>query len=269
MPELPEMENYKNLLTPLVIGKRITYVDIDRIKSINIEPENLKDSLVGQQITHIERKAKHLLFHLDTGNILVLHLMLGGLMFFGREEERPKRTTQIEISFGEEILYFIGLRLGYLHFYTKENIMEKIGQLGPEPLENGFTSEQFTSMMTKKRGTLKPILVDQKFISGIGNCYSDEICFHAGILPTRNVKDIESQELNKLFHSIQFILQEAISYGGYMELPLYKGDTLTGGYNPECKVYDRENEPCLRCNQAILKDNIGSRKTFFCRNCQN
>jgi formamidopyrimidine-DNA glycosylase len=254
MPELPEMENYKNLLSPLVIGRTVTHVDINRIKSINIEPEPFKGSLVGQRISHIERKAKHLLFHLDTGNILVLHLMLGGLMFFGREEERPKRTTQIEIAFGEEILYFIGLRLGYLHFYTKESIEMKIGQLGPEPLENGFTSNQFTSMMAKKRGTLKPILVDQRFISGIGNCYSDEICFHAGILPTRNVKDLGAQELSKLFYSLQFVLHEAISYGGY---------------DPKCRVYDRENEPCLRCNQAILQDKIGSRKTFFCRNCQN
>lgn len=269
MPELPEMETYKWLLNQNITGKVITSVQINREKSINVAPEDFIKNVQGKKIIRIERCAKHLLFFLENGNILLLHLMLGGWMYYGREEDKPNRTIQIQLNFAQTHLYFIGLRLGYLHLYTSQEAVEKeLEDLGPEPLDIRFTIEAFQLLMANRKGRLKTKLVDQQWISGIGNCYSDEICFHAGLLPSRGIEEIDKIEENQLYQSIQYILRDAIKHGGYMENPLFKGDTLTGGYNKLCKVYDCEGKNCPRCGNKIIKDIISSRKTFYCSNCQ-
>jgi formamidopyrimidine-DNA glycosylase len=269
VPELPEMENYRILLMKKIGRQTITNVEVNREKSINVLPEVFISQLHGHQIANIERRAKHLLFHLEHGPVLLLHLMLGGWMFFGREEDKPDRTIQIRISFGDEHLYFIGLRLGYLHFYSSRDEVEKeLSDLGPEPLDPSFSIGAFLSLLENKRGRIKTKLLDQQFLSGIGNCYSDEICFEAEILPKREMANLTFTEKNKLYQSMQIVLREATKQGGYIEPPLFKGDKLTGGFNDLCKVYDREGELCLRCGAIIMKDTISSRKTFYCSNCQ-
>ncbi|MDV2887636.1 endonuclease VIII, partial [Alkalihalophilus pseudofirmus] len=109
-----------------------------------------------------------------------------------------------------------------------------------------------------RHGRLKTTLLDQKFIAGIGNCYSTEICFHAGILPTKDIDDISETERVRFYHSMQVILLEAIKYGGYLENPFFKGDTLTGSFYELCQVYDREGEKCQRCGSTIVMELISS-----------
>lgn len=268
MPELPEMENYKMLLTPIVTGKPITAAMIERPKSLNVAPADFIGNVSSRRIVQLHRRAKHLLFALDSGNVLLLHLMLGGWIFYGTEGERPARTAQVILSFGERNLYFFGLRLGYLHLHTMLEARQRLSQLGPEPLHPSFHEEIFQQMMSGKRGTLKTALIDQKFISGIGSCYSDEICFAAGVLPTRSIQQLTEEERSRLYVSIRSVLREAIDYGGYMEYPLFVGDVRTGKYNDRCKVYDCEGKACLRCGHPIGRTEIASRKSFFCANCQ-
>lgn len=269
MPELPEMENYKRLLMEKVGGRTITHTEVNREKSINVSPDQFAGEVIGKRIVKVERRAKYILFQLDTGKWLLLHLMLGGWMYYGTEEDKPNRTFQVILRFGDHSLYFIGLRLGYLHLLTMEELTEKLADLGPEPLNPSFTADQFMEMWKKKGGKLKTMLVDQKFISGIGNCYSDEICFHARLLPMKKGKDLSPEEVLRLYHSIQSILLEAIRYGGYMEFPFFKGDAFTGYYDAKCKVYDRGDQPCYQCQQPIIKDELSSRKVFYCKNCQH
>lgn len=119
MPELPEMENYRILFTQKIAGQTITKVKINREKSINVSPNLFIQTVSSQKVVAITRRGKHLLFHLQNGQVLLLHLMLGGWMYFGTEEDKPKRTIQVQFSFGENHLYFIGLRLGYLHLYSE------------------------------------------------------------------------------------------------------------------------------------------------------
>lgn len=266
MPELPEMETYRQQLTRLIIGVPITGVDVTRSKSLNVDPEEFAGKLVGNRIVRIERRAKHLLFHLATGEILLLHLMLGGWMFFGTQEEKPDRTIQVDIHLGINSLSFIGLRLGYLHLHTSEVTTKLLQKLGPEPLELNFT--QFRNVLRPKRGNLKVTFVDQTFLSGIGNCYSDEICFEAGLLPLRKVPSLTDNEQHQLYQAMQALLREAIGVGGYMEEPLFVGDRLTGQYNPKCRVYDRKDEPCFRCGSSIIQTEVSSRKCFYCAHCQ-
>jgi len=268
MPELPEMENYKILLNQKIAGQTITDVQINREKSINLNPDLFMKTAQHQKIITIKRRGKLLLFHLQNGQILLLHLMLGGWMYYGTEEDQPKRTIQVRLSFGEHHLYFIGLRLGYLHLYNSTHTEEHLSHLGPEPLSNDFSINEFKERINHKHGRLKTTLLDQEFIAGIGNCYSAEICYDAGIMPTKDIDDLEEPKREKLYQSIRSILQKGIQHGGYMDNPLFKDDTLTGGFKELCQVYDREGEKCKRCGTIIQMETISSRKTFYCSNCQ-
>lgn len=268
MPELPEMENYRRLLNQKITGQTITQVQINREKSVNVNPMLFINSVTNQKVMTVNRRGKHLLFHLENGRILLLHLMLGGWMHFGTEEDKPERTIQVRLSFGIHHLYFIGLRLGYLHLYSEQDVQKELSSLGPEPMEPQFTLQAFLKLLDDRRGKIKTKLLDQEFIAGIGNCYSDEICYHAGIKTKRSIEDIGEPERNQLYQSMKHVLLDALKHGGYMENPFFQGDKLTGGYNNLCLVYDREGENCNRCGGTIIKEMISSRKTYFCPNCQ-
>lgn len=268
MPELPEMETYKKLLNKKLTGKTIIDVEINREKSINISSSEFVQEVKGKQIVGIERRAKHLIFKLNSGKNLLLHLMLGGWMYIGSDNDNPNRTKQVILSFEDMKLYFIGLRLGYLHLLDDENLQKELSDLGPEPLDQSFTFESFQENFQSKRGKLKMVLINQKIISGIGNCYSDEICFRAKIKPTVTVNSLEKDGLFSVYNSIHTVLQNAISHGGYMDNPLFLEDTLTGGYNDHYLVYDREGEKCRRCGGTVVKIEVTSRKCFYCPDCQ-
>jgi formamidopyrimidine-DNA glycosylase len=268
MPELPEMETYKNLLNEKIAGQVIQDVIINREKSVNLKPEQYQQELIGQKVNKVERRAKFLIFQLSSGKSLQLHLMLGGLMYLGNDLDNPRRTKQVILSFPHHKLYFIGLRLGYLDLLSEPALQEEFSDLGPEPLEENFTYEVFVSLLEKKRGMLKATLLNQKFIAGIGNCYSDEICYDAKLQPMKKIDELSEGDIKDLYSSLQGVLKKAIELGGYMEMPLYKGDTKTGGYNHRCQVYDREGEKCHRCGNVIIKMEISSRKTFYCPGCQ-
>jgi formamidopyrimidine-DNA glycosylase len=262
------MENYKRLLSERIIGKRINAVTVTREKTINISVEEFIREIEGRKIIGIERRAKHLIFKLDSGKNMLLHLMLGGLLYLGNEENELDRTKQVTFSFGDVYLFFIGLRLGYLHLLSTDQISEELSDLGPEPITPTFTLDQFIQLIEKRRGALKTTLVNQKFLAGIGNFYSDEICFEAKLLPTRQANELNQDEKANLYYGIKSILDRGIKLGGYMDVPVYHGDQLTGQYRDNCHVYDREGKSCHRCGALIIKDEISSRKSFYCQQCQ-
>ncbi len=269
MPELPEMETCRQLLGRQLTGLVITEAEINREKSINVPPAEFIRQVQNSTITSIDRRAKHLIFRLSSGKNLLLHLMLGGWMYLGNDEDNPDRTKQVILSFGSRKLYFIGLRLGYLHLLTVQELEKEFEELGPEPLDPGFTAASFAQLLEKKRGMLKTSLVNQHFIAGIGNCYSDEICHQAGLLPMRKIEELSEMEKSRLYPAMKTVFANAIQSGGYMDEPLFKGDLITGGYNERCMVYDREGESCLRCGSQTVKEEISSRKTFYCPGCQS
>lgn len=268
MPELPEMENYRRLLSGFIVNRLITETEVTREKSINMEPQRFGRLLRGQSIRQIERRAKLLLFRLSSGETLVLHLMLGGMMFFGTEAEKPNRTVQVRLGFGERNLYLIGLRLGYLHVVEAGQLQPLLAKFGPEPFDPSLTVTSFTERLALRRGTLKSNLVDQSVLAGIGNCYSDEICFDAGLRPARKPASLQPEEFERLFASMRRVLAVATGLGGYMEMPLYAGDRLTGGFDNRCRIYGREGEPCLRCGGIIVREDVSSKKSYCCPACQ-
>ncbi len=268
MPELPEMETYRRLLEPRIVQKSILTVEVSREKSLNVTASQFREAVQYQTVTRLERMAKQLIFWLQNDRALVLHLMLGGWMFWGSEDETPKRTVQVMLGFGRERLSLIQLRLGYLHLHDQRGVERIRAKYGPDPFEADFTADRLYDTLSQKRGALKPVLCDQAVLAGIGNCYADEICFVAGIRPTRSCSTLSREECEHLLAAMRSVLQEAVRFGGYMDHPLYQGDTLTGGMTAYLRVYDREGEPCQRCGHEIILETIRSRKTYFCMSCQ-
>jgi len=268
MPELPEMETYRRLLQPRLVNRPIIGVEVNREKSVNIPVEQFRSALLSRSITHVDRVAKQLIFRLNDGHQLIVHLMLGGWMFYGREADRPDRTIQVRISFGPESLYFINLRLGHLHWINDHELQHIIDRYGLDPYAPELNATVLHKLLTTRRTALKIALIDQGLVAGIGNCYSDEICYTAGLLPTRSCSSLTLEESERLLVAMRHVLSDATNYGGYMDHPLYVGDTLTGGYDERCQVYDREGEPCLRCREPIIHETVRNRKTYYCISCQ-
>ncbi|MUT67331.1 Fpg/Nei family DNA glycosylase [Paenibacillus sp. NEAU-GSW1] len=268
MPELPEMENYRLMLSDRIAGAQITGTEVTREASVHMTAEQFEEALAGKTVWFIERRGKHLLFHLDNGKRLLLHLMLGGSMFFGTDEQKPDRTVQVTIKFTSGNLYFIGLRLGYLKHMSVKEVDKELASLGPDPFDKRLTLERFVSRFAKKRGTLKAALVDQHAISGIGNCYADEIAFAASVRPDTKITAIGDDTWARLYDSMHRVLTEAQARGGYMEMPFTAEDHLTGGFNGNEKVYDRAGLPCIQCGTAIEQIEVSSRKAFLCPSCQ-
>lgn len=269
MPEIPEMEVYKKMLTDTVIHKKIVEITINREKAINVQPEIFLDLVNEQLIVFVSRRGKHIILTLGNGYYLVGHLMLGGRMYLAEPDETISSRGSVILKFKDGTrLYFINLRLGWLHIYNEEEMDSLFAKLGPEPLNQYFTFEGLREKLAQKRGTIKPLLTNQEFIAGIGNCYSDEILFGAGIRPERKASELELSEVNRLYSAIPAILNEAIANGGYMERPFRLHDKLTGGHNDHLKVYAREGQHCLKCSDTIRLITLSGKKSFYCPTCQ-
>ncbi|WP_059105382.1 Fpg/Nei family DNA glycosylase [Shouchella shacheensis] len=268
MPELPEMETYRRLLSERILHQPISSIIVNREKSLNVSTRVFTAYVQGQTITRLARRGKHLLFYLSNGRVLLLHLMLGGWMYLGTEEDAPDRTKQIILSFEDQNLYFIGLRLGYLHLHDEESLQEALHLLGPEVFLPPLSFASFDQLIGNSRARIKSFFTDQKRMAGVGNLYADEICFSAQLLPTRALNNLGESERQALHASISSVFQAAIEKGGYMEDRLYKEDALTGGYRNHCRVYDRGGERCQRCGSTIIQEELSKRKVFYCPGCQ-
>jgi len=270
MPEYPEMEHYRTQLSALISGLKIAGATVNRAASINEPAETFAEALTGRTVLFVERRGKHLLFHLDDGNRLLLHLMLGGWLFYGEQGPKADSHFQVILTFDNgSSLYFGGLRLGYLHRISAKTAIERMKELGPEPFDPRLTPEAFRARLRGKRSKLKTALTDQHFLAGIGNCYSDEICFVAKLHPAAYANKLSDEQAGQLYRAMHRVLVEAKEAGGYMEHPLAAEDRLTGGYNERCLVYDRPGEPCNECGTPIQQETLNGRKMFFCPNCQS
>lgn len=268
MPEWPEMDNYRRLLMDRIGGTRIVGVEINRPQSINVDPAQFERETAGAAVWYIEQRGKYLTFHLDNGKRLLLHLMVGGFLYFGTDDDRPDRTVQISLRFPHGSLYFIGLRLGYLHLLTVKETIDRLAGLGPDPLDPRLDAAGFVARFSGKRGMLKPALTDQKTVAGIGNCYADEMLHAAGIHPSAAVPSLRDEDWLRLHGAMRTVLEQAAAHGGYMDVPLFAGDDTTGGSARLLQVYDREGERCGRCGGTVAKMELSGRKTFFCPSCQ-
>lgn len=265
MPELPEVETIKRELKKAILGKKITEVCVHRPAIIR-EPgvEKFKKELAGTTIRKILRKAKVLILELSSRKSLVIHLkMTGQLVYPG---DGKKSRVSFKLSDGK-MLDFNDQRLfAELRLLDDWRNLKFIQGLGPEPFD--ISVAQFKELIASKKTKIKPLLLDQTFISGVGNLYAAEVLFRAGIHPERPAESLSDKEKELLFKAIKDTLNEAIRYKGSSVDQYVQLSGAPGDYVKYHKVYDREGKPCLVCKTPIKRITLGGRGTYFCPKCQ-
>ena len=277
MPELPEVEVVRRDLEREIVGKRVKGVEVDGMRSVR-RHHNRKQfitRLEGKKITGVERRGKYLLARLEGGDVLIIHLgMSGQLLRAKTSRETRSKHTHVIITFTQGgQLRFIDPRTFGEMFVTEADALNKVSELnhlGLDPLENAMSWEQFGQLISQRHAKLKSLLMDQKFLAGIGNIYSDEILWGAGLRWDRMSDSLSSQEIRRLYRAMVEILQDAVKYRGssladeqYVDLFGKPGD-----YQHHHKVYARDGETCRRCRHVIRRERVGGRSTFYCEACQ-
>ncbi len=266
MPELPEVETIKRELEKAVLGKKIIEVCVHHPKVIRSpSAQKFKQGLSGATIKNILRKAKILILELSNGKSLVVHLKMTGQLIYPGQSQKQARVT-FKFSGGETLDFNDQRLFAELRLMDDWHSLKFIQGLGPEPFD--ITPEHFKEMLSAKKTKIKPLLMDQTFISGVGNLYAAEALFRAKIHPQRSAQSLSDKEKELLFKEIKDTLAEAIKHKGssvdqYVQLSGSPGD-----YLKHHKVYDRQGEPCLSCKTPIKRISLGGRGTYFCPHCQ-
>jgi formamidopyrimidine-DNA glycosylase len=279
MPELPEVETLRRDLEREVVGKRVKQVEVSGMRSIRRHPnkKHFSGKLEGHKITGIDRRGKYLLLTLDDGDILVAHLGMSGqlLRTKGGAREKPDKHTHVVITFtqGGQLRFVDPRTFGELFLTTPDELEDQVPELahlGFDPVDDMMSWTRFGDLLSAKKAKLKPLLMDQKFVAGIGNIYSDEILFSAGLRYDRSSDSLSSQEVRRLYRAMVETLQDAIKHRGSSLADEQYRDLFgqLGDFQSQHKVYDREGAACRRCRSTIVRIKVNGRSSFLCEQCQ-
>jgi formamidopyrimidine-DNA glycosylase len=264
MPELPEVETIVRGLRGPLVGRTFTGVTVLWPNSIKTPIPELQQQLPGQRIEAISRRAKYLQFHLSGGDTLFIHLKMSGDLLVEPESEpvHPHIRTIFGLDNHHQLRFKDQRKFGRVYLVTDPG--QVVGKLGPEPLADDFSVMDFKALFQPKKGQLKPLLLNQEFIAGIGNIYANEACFGAKIDPRRRVDTLSAEDLEQLYNAIRQVLNSGIMHKGASLDQIYRG----GEFQNHFHVHDRAGEPCLTCGVEIQRVVLGSRSTYFCPQCQ-
>ena len=270
MPELPEVETIARGLQELLIGRQFIGVRVGW-ENLVARPtvEEFKRGLVGQRILGVKRRGKYLVFTLSSGGSLIVHLrMTGRLLIKNADDELDKHDHLIfELDDARELRFNEVRKLGRVYLVDNED--EVVGDLGPEPLDDDFTPADFTALLSGRRGMIKPLLLKQQFMAGVGNIYADEALFAARIHPERRADTLTAEEAEGLYHALRQVLRQGIENRG-TTLTAYRDAEGREGENQDyLRVFRRTGQPCPRCGTPIERTVVGGRGTYFCPKCQS
>ncbi|MBE0481090.1 MAG: bifunctional DNA-formamidopyrimidine glycosylase/DNA-(apurinic or apyrimidinic site) lyase [Dehalococcoidia bacterium] len=270
MPELPEVETIKNDLRPRLEGRRITSVSILWPRMVlGSSPEDILLRLTGRTIEEVDRRGKYLVLRLNGGELLLLHMrMTGSLLLRDTLDAGPERyvTAVLGLDNGRELLFCDRRKLGTIALARDESALD--GKLGPEPFEPRFTPDVLRERLTRRKGPIKSVLCNQKFIAGIGNMYADEALFLAGIHPKRPAGGLTDAEVAKLHAAIRTVLETGIGNGGATFSDYRRPDGARGEQQNAFYVAHRGGETCKICSTPIKRIPLNGRGTYFCPACQ-
>ncbi len=269
MPELPEVETTVRALRKPLVGQKIIDVKNDWPGHI-VKPDltEFRERIHGLRIESVSRRGKYLLFQLSAGETLIIHLKMSGhLSVVDANTLAHKHVhTTFSLSNGQELRFRDQRKFGRI--YLVHDPEEVIGNLGPEPLEPSFTVNEFKMRLKNRKRVIKPLLLDQTFVAGIGNIYANEALYYAAVHPTRRSDTFTAVEINALHQGIQKALNLGLDNSG-ASIDLYeKPDGSKGNMQNEFVVHGREGDPCGRCGQPIERIVLGGRSTYFCPKCQ-
>ena len=286
MPELPEVEIVKRSLKNKVNYKKIKKIIItNRDLRFKIQ-KNFEKLLEGRLITNVSRFSKYIILTLDNNNYCLIHLGMSGTLHlinykkkekitnlsFYHSQNLPKKHNHIKIKFSNfMIIYNDPRRFGFLKILNNKKELKKYFQRsGPEAISSKFNFKYIKYKFINKKKNIKNFLLDQNFVSGIGNIYANEILFYSKINPLKIAKKLSNKEIGKLAKYSKLVLNLSIKFGGSSIRDFKNAKGISGSFQNKFKVYDRENKYCLKknCKGKIIKMFISNRSSFFCKSCQ-
>jgi len=271
MPELPEVETITRHLAPVLTGQTITRVDVLWVRTVDRPtPDAFCAALTGARVTNVGRRGKFIQTALSTGQTLLTHLRMSGKFAVYRDGPGEDKHARLRWQLGDGAwVVFIDQRK-FGRFYLVDDPREITGDLGPEPLSADFTPEWLAAHLAQHRGEIKPLLLNQRFIAGLGNIYVSEALWQAGIHPQRIAGTLTASEAQRLHMAIVTVLRAGVENGGTSledRQYVYPGGG-TGQHQDYLGVYDRAGEQCPRCGYAVERIVQGQRSTYFCPVCQ-
>ena len=288
MPELPEVEVVKRSLTNKIqklVVEKITVKD-EKLR-YRINKNNLK-AILGLKIIKILRRSKFLLFIFEKSIVMLVHLGMTGKFFFINEKAIKHKTSFyynideskdnkhdrviFSLSKKQKLIYNDVRKFGFIKILDKRQLKYNfhLKNLGPEPLSKSFNLRYFKKYLISRNRTIKDILMDQKFVSGLGNIYANEVLFLSKVKPSKKTYLINDIEINRIIKNTKKTLKKAIFFGGSSLRDFSNSDGKKGDFQQYFYVYGRKGENCLNtnCNKEIKKTIIGNRATFYCSKCQ-
>ncbi|MCX6725791.1 MAG: bifunctional DNA-formamidopyrimidine glycosylase/DNA-(apurinic or apyrimidinic site) lyase [Candidatus Shapirobacteria bacterium] len=270
MPELPEVETIRKDLEKFIVGYKVLDVETNSSKQIQPSLAIVKKAIVGMTIKKVQRRAKILQIFFSNGSIIIIHLKLTGRLLFRNKKDPADLYQHITLSLsGDKELRFADARkFGWFKLIKDEkDLKELLKKFGPEPLSD-LNLPIFQKILSTSSRPIKIILMDQEKISGVGNIYANEALFMAGINPQRPANKITKKETEKLYQSLEKVLQLGLRYRGasdndYLDIFGHKGS-----YQEHFLVYGRQGKPCPNGVGLIKRIKIGGRGTFYCPQCQ-
>jgi formamidopyrimidine-DNA glycosylase len=264
VPELPEVETYRQRLEPRLAGKTLVQVTIlDERLTMPRDSQSVAGALEGRRVRAVDRRGKYLLVRLVDGGTLVVHLrMTGGFPAARSSHER----AVIDLDDGSRLVYRDVRRFGTWQLLDPEQLEAYLAaRLGPEPLERGFTIAYLSGRLAGRRAPLKALVLDQRTVAGLGNIYADESLWHARLHPLRGGATLDAAEVAALRRGVRHALRRGIARSGS---DLGDGAYTVGSMQDEFRVYGRDGEPCHRCRTVVVKTRVAGRGTHFCPACQ-
>jgi formamidopyrimidine-DNA glycosylase len=264
MPELPEVETIARTLRPELTGRVVISAQVLWPRAIETPTAaEFAQKIAGQEITEVSRRAKYLHIHLSTGHLFI-HLRMSGdlLIKDGAAPLEKHDRLAFALSDGRQLVFNDTRKFG--RAWLTAHPEDVIGHLGPEPFDPAFTPQNLHQKLQEKHRQIKPLLLDQGFLAGLGNIYTDEALHFSHIHPLRLSDTINETEANRLFQAIRAVLQAGIEHNGASIDWVYRG----GGFQNYFRAYDRAGEPCPECGTPIERIVVGQRGTHFCPNCQ-
>jgi len=280
MPELPEVETVARDLRPRILGAMITGARVSWPRTLRTHtPETFAEAIAGRRVEGVGRRAKMVVVELSGGAALTIHLKMTGQLFVVPAEQPvdPYVRLVLELADGREVRFRDIRKFGRVGLYGRDpvtgELVTEVGggavfaAIGPEPLDPDFTLRDFRRRLRRRSGRLKPLLLDQSFLAGIGNIYADEALWTARLHPLRTAGTLHPADERHLYEAIRTILAEAIERRG-SSIDDYTAPDGDGSMQERLQVYQRTGEPCPRCGRPVKRIVVGARSTHFCSWCQ-
>ena len=272
MPELPEVETTARGLRVLIVRRAIVGVEVGWARTLGgLAPESFAELMIGRTITDVGRRGKFVVMGLDDGAAVTIHRRMTGNLLVVPPGVEPSPHTRLAFRLDDDReLRFVDIRkFGRVLYFPSAEALEEHLRLksGPEPLDD-LTPGRLEALLHGRRGRLKALLLDQRFLAGIGNLYADEILWRAELHPERVADSLAAEEIERLAEAIPAVLQDAIERRGTSFSDHRDAEGERGENQDYLHAYGREGLPCRRCGTPISKYRLGQRGTHICRTCQ-